>query len=276
VVATPIGNLGDVSARAQATLAAADLVVCEDTRVTARLLQHLAVARPMQPYHEHNAAAVRPKLLRRLEAGEALALVTDAGTPCISDPGYKLVHAAAEAGIEVVAVPGPSAVLAALSIAGLPTDRFFFQGFLPNRSHGRRQALAELAGLKATLVFYESPQRLGEMLADCVAVLGVRPAAVARELTKRFEEVRRGPLDELAALYAGTPPKGEVVVLVGPPAAGADIVDAESTDAALLEALRTAKPRAAAVMVAAATGRSANELYRRALELKAGGAGAGD
>jgi 16S rRNA (cytidine1402-2'-O)-methyltransferase len=271
VVATPIGNLGDITERAKATLAAVDLVVCEDTRVTGRLLHHLGISRPMQPYHDHNAAVVRPQLLARLEEGASLALVSDAGTPCISDPGYRLVHEAAAAGVEVRAVPGPSALVAALSIAGLPTDRFLFQGFLPSRSHVRRKVLAELAPIRATLVFYESPQRLHAMLRDCTEVLGSRPAAVARELTKRFEEVRRGSLSELCDEFAGTPPKGEVVVLVGAATEAAPVADAATTDAALAEALCSAKPRAAAVAVAARTGRSANELYRRALELRTAG-----
>ncbi|HET6469485.1 MAG TPA: 16S rRNA (cytidine(1402)-2'-O)-methyltransferase [Geminicoccaceae bacterium] len=270
VVATPIGNLGDLTPRAAEVLAAVDLVVCEDSRVTGRLLHHLGISRPMQPYHEHNAAAVRPGLLARLRDGASLALVSDAGTPCISDPGYKLVSEAAAAGVEVRAVPGPSALVAAVSIAGLPTDRFLFQGFLPGKVHARRQIRAELAAVRATLVFYESAQRLGQMLRDCLEVLGDRPAAVVRELTKRFEEVRRGTVAELAAAFAGAPPNGEVVVLLGATAGAAPVADAEATDAALREALASLKPRAAALAVATRTGRSANQLYRRALELRAG------
>jgi 16S rRNA (cytidine1402-2'-O)-methyltransferase len=219
-------------------------------------------------YHEHNAEAVRPELLARLEAGEAVALVSDAGTPAVSDPGYKLVREAAALGIRVHPIPGPSAVLAALVASGLPTDRFLFQGFLPPRTAGRRRVLEEVAAVPATLIFFESAQRLAEMLADAQAVLGPRPAVVARELTKLYEELRRGSLAELAAAYAASgPPKGEVVVVVGPPDAAAPVADDAAIDDLLRVALQSDKPRVAAGAVAAATGRSANELYRRALAL---------
>src|SRR5262249_10617309 len=197
LVATPIGNLGDVTLRALATLAAADLVACEDTRVTARLLERYGIRTALTPYHDHNAAVARPKILARLRDGDAVALVSDAGTPLVSDPGYRLVRAAQEEGFAVTAVPGPSAALAALSVAGLPTDRFFFEGFLPPKDAARRSRIAELARIPATLVLFESGSRVAEALAALASGLGDRPAAVCRELTKLHEEVRR---DRLAAL----------------------------------------------------------------------------
>jgi 16S rRNA (cytidine1402-2'-O)-methyltransferase len=268
VVATPIGNLEDLTRRAERVLAGADLVLCEDTRVTANLLRHLGLRRPLTAYHEHNAARVRPLVLERLRAGEVVALVSDAGTPLVSDPGFKLVREAADAGVAVIPVPGPSAVLAALAAAALPTDRFLFAGFLPAKPGARARALDELGRVRATLVLFESAQRLPAMLAEAAARLGPRPAAVARELTKLYEEVRRDRLDALAARYAQAgPPKGEVVVVIGPPDEAPE-VDDEAVEAALREALATAKPRAAAAAVAAATGLPANELYRRALALR--------
>lgn len=273
VVATPIGNLGDVSPRAARTLAEADLVVCEDSRVTGRLLQHLGLHKPMLAYHDHNAAQMRPRLLAALGEGKLLALVSDAGTPCISDPGHKLVREAAEAGFEVVAVPGASAVIAALSVAGLPTDRFLFAGFLPAKRSARRAALEELRAVPATLVLYEAPQRIAECLADAAAVLGARPAAMARELTKRFEEVRRGDLPGLAAeMAAGAPPKGEIVLVIGRADGAAAVLDDAAIDAALVEALATRGPSEAAAEVAAMAGRPRREVYARALALKAASA----
>lgn len=274
VVATPIGNLGDISPRAARALAEADLVVCEDSRVTGRLLHHLGLQRPMLAYHDHNADQMRPRLLAALGEGKALALVSDAGTPCISDPGYKLVREAADAGFEVVAVPGPSAVVAALSIAGLPTDRFLFAGFLPSRPAARRAALEELRAVPATLVLYEAPQRVAACLADAAQVLGPRPAALARELTKRFEEVRRGDLAGLATeLAAGPEPKGEIVLVIGRADETASVLDDAAVDAALAEALATKGPSEAAAQVAAITGRPRREVYARALALKAAAAG---
>ncbi|MBK9083678.1 MAG: 16S rRNA (cytidine(1402)-2'-O)-methyltransferase [Rhizobiales bacterium] len=270
VVATPIGNLRDISFRALATLAAADAVVAEDTRVTRHLLAHYGVSTPLLAYHEHNAAEMRPRLLARLAAGERLALVSDAGTPLVSDPGFKLVAEAAERGVPVIAVPGPSAVLAALVVAGLPTDRFFFEGFLPARSAARRQRAAELAAIPGTLIFFESPRRLAEALTDLAAVLGDRPAAVARELTKRFETVRRGRLADLAAAYAAEDaPKGEIVLLVGPPGEGAQETSADDLDRRILAALATHSVKDAASVVAGETGRPRRQVYARAIELAA-------
>jgi 16S rRNA (cytidine1402-2'-O)-methyltransferase len=269
LIATPIGNLGDLSPRARAALAAADLVVCEDTRVTGGLLHRQGIDRPLLAYHEHNAARMRPQILARLQAGAAVALTTDAGTPLISDPGYKLVRAAIDAGIEVLTVPGPSAAIAALTVSGLPTDRFLVAGFLPARGAARARALRELGAVRATLVLFESARRLPATLAELAQALGPRAAAVARELTKRFEEVRRGPLDRLAADYARAgPPRGEVVLVIGPPAAADAAATEDELDAALETALATMAPAAAAAAVAAATGRPRREVYRRALALR--------
>ncbi|MBS7543585.1 16S rRNA (cytidine(1402)-2'-O)-methyltransferase [Ancylobacter oerskovii] len=268
VVATPIGNLGDVTLRALETLAGADLVACEDTRVTRRLLDRYGIETPLVAYHDHNAASMRPRLLARLEEGAAVALVSDAGTPLVSDPGYKLVEAAIEAGFRVVPIPGASASLAALVAAGLPTDRFLFDGFLPQKGGARRSRIAELSTIPATLVLYESGPRLPESLADLAAGLGSRMAAVCRELTKTFEEVRRGPLAELAAHYAEAgPPRGEIVLVVGPPA-DVETSDAD-IDAALRRALASLSLKDAAATVAAATGRPRRDVYARALALQA-------
>ncbi len=269
MVATPIGNLADISLRALEVLATADLIACEDTRTTRKLLTAHGITARLTAYHDHNAARVRPKLMERLECGEAVALVSDAGTPLISDPGYKLVAAAAEAKVAVFAVPGASAALAALTVAGLPSDRFLFAGFLPNKSGARRRALSELAPVPASLVIYESARRLPASLADMAAVLGPRPAAVARELTKLHEEVRRGMLNDLAEHYADAgAPKGEVVVVVGPPAPDAEASpDAEALDAQLRAALRHASLRDAVALVAEASGLPRKQVYARALEL---------
>ncbi|HET6519938.1 MAG TPA: 16S rRNA (cytidine(1402)-2'-O)-methyltransferase [Geminicoccaceae bacterium] len=272
LVATPIGNVGDLSPRALATLRDADVVACEDTRVTGGLLRRHGVTRPLVAYHEHNAERVRPELLARLCAGASVALASDAGTPLVSDPGYKLVRAAIGAGIGVLAVPGPSAALAALTVSGLPPDRFLFNGFLPARAEARRRAIGELAAVPATLVLFESARRLPATLADLAGALGPhREAAVARELTKLFEEVRRGRLDELAAHYAAAgPPKGEVAVVVGPPPPAGATADEAEVERALARALEEMSPAAAAAAVAAATGRPRREIYRRALALRRG------
>ena len=266
VVATPIGNLGDMTTRAIETLRAVDLIACEDTRVTGMLGQRFALGTPLTPYHDHNADVARPMLLEKLQAGAAIALVSDAGTPLISDPGYKLVRACAEAGVTVVPVPGPSAMLAALTVAALPTDRIFFAGFLPGKQAARRDAIADVKTLQATLVFYDSTQRLPETLADLAAVLGPRNAAVCRELTKLHEDIRRGTLDDLAKMYAAEgPPKGEVVIVVG----GAEPLafTADDVDNALRIALQTMSVRDAAASVAEALRQSRRALYARALEL---------
>ncbi|HJM48601.1 MAG TPA: 16S rRNA (cytidine(1402)-2'-O)-methyltransferase [Alphaproteobacteria bacterium] len=268
LVATPIGNAGDITLRALEVLAAVELIACEDSRLTGRLMRRYGIATQLLPYHDHNAARQRPRLLQRLAAGAAIALVSDAGTPLISDPGYKLVRDAVAAGAEVLAVPGASAVTAALSVAGLPTDRFHFAGFLPPKRPARRRALAGLAAIEATIVVLESARRLPAALADMAAELGPREAALARELTKLHEEVRRGPLDELAAHYAEAgPPRGEIVVVVAPPAPGADDIDEAELDGRLA-ALLDGGVRKAAAQVAAETGLPRRRLYARALELK--------
>lgn len=269
IVSTPIGNLGDMTVRGLETLAAADLVACEDTRVTATLMQRFALKTPLIAYHEHNAARQRPKLLQALADGKVVALVSDAGTPLVSDPGYRLVVEAAERGLKVVPIPGASALLAALVGAGLPSDTVCFAGFLPQKGGQRAKRLAELASVPATLVFYESPHRLAASLAAMAEELGGdRAAAVARELTKRFETFERGTLAALAERYADETVKGEIVVVVGPPAGDARDHAAEDADALLLEALQTMKPAAAAKSVAQMTGVERKELYARAMALK--------
>ncbi len=266
IVATPIGNLGDVTIRALRTLAAASIVACEDSRVTRVLLDRYDITHTLVTYHEHNAAEQRPRLLAALAEGRSVALVSDAGTPLLSDPGYRLVIEAAAAGHAVFPIPGASALLAGLVVAGLPTDAFFFAGFLPPKEVARRKRLSALAAIPGTLVFYESPHRLGASLADMAAMLGDRPAAMARELTKAFETVRRGSLASLAADFADVAPKGEVVVLVGPP--GETAPEPEEVDALLLRLLANGTVRSAADEAAVATGLPRRDLYRRALALK--------
>jgi 16S rRNA (cytidine1402-2'-O)-methyltransferase len=270
IVSTPIGNLGDLTARAADSLAQAQIVACEDTRVTAKLLSAYGIATPMAQYHEHNAARMRPILIDRLRQGDIVALASDAGTPLISDPGYKLVAAAIAEGFAVTAAPGASALLTALVLSGLPSDRFFFAGFLPPKEAARRTEIRALAAVPGTLVFYESPGRLARMLADLLFVLGPRPAAVARELTKKFEEIRRGGLDELAAHYETAPePKGEIVVVVGSPGTADDReIAADDVDAALRRALSGHSVREAAALVAAETGLPRRQVYARALTLR--------
>lgn len=271
LVATPIGNLGDITLRAIETLRGVDLIACEDTRTTSVLLARHGIATRSTPYHEHNAERARAGLIEKLQAGARIALVSDAGTPLISDPGYKLVMAALEAGVAVTTCPGPSAMLAALTLSGLPSDRFFFAGFMPNRGAARRTVLAELAPIKATLIVYEAPHRLAESLADMAAVLGPRLAAVARELTKRFEEVRRGSLATLAAHYdeAGAP-KGELVIVIGPPGEATFSLTDSAIDSRLRTLLETSSLREAAAELAAATGLPRRMLYARALKLSRG------
>jgi 16S rRNA (cytidine1402-2'-O)-methyltransferase len=266
IVATPIGNLGDISLRALAALAGADIIACEDTRVTRKLLDRYAIATPLTPYHDHNATTARPKLLQRLAGGAAIALVSDAGTPLVSDPGYRLVRAVQEAGYMVTVVPGASAPLAALAVAGLPTDQFLFAGFLPPKQTARRARIAELARIPATLVLFESGPRLGGALADLAEGLGDREAAVCRELTKIHEEVRRGGLAALAQIHAAGDVRGEIVLVIAPPGAPERPAEAE-TDALLLGAMARVSLKDAVGEVAAVTGLPRRELYQRAIVL---------
>ena len=264
IVATPIGNLRDLSRRAADTLSRADRILAEDTRVTAKLLQHIGAKVPMSRYDDHSSDDDRAQIVAQLD-GLAIALVSDAGTPLISDPGYKLVRAARAAGRAVRTVPGPSAVTAALTLAGLPTDRFLFLGFLPAKSKARADAIAEVAHLRATLVLYESGPRLGDTLGALADQLGDREAAVAREISKLHEECVTGTLAELAKRYAEAPPKGEIVVVVGPPLAARAASD-EALDAALDEALKDLSPSRAAAEVAELLNIPRKRAYARALE----------
>jgi len=266
LTATPIGNAADITLRALTVLRHCDWIVAEDTRVTSRLLSLYGISRPLSVYNDHNGAEMRPKLLERLQGGARLALVSDAGTPLISDPGYKLVREARALGLAVFPVPGPSAVLAALTASALPSDRFLFTGFLPSKSGERQAALAKLKAVSATLIFFESAQRLGDSLADLNAILGEREAVVARELTKLHEEVVHATLSELAAKYATAPPRGEIVVLVGP--APEEQPDSARVDSLLAQALPFMPVKAAAALVAEATGSSKRDVYVRALALK--------
>jgi 16S rRNA (cytidine1402-2'-O)-methyltransferase len=266
IVATPIGNLGDLSPRAAHVLSNAALVAVEDTRVTAGLFRHIGIKRPMIAYHDHNADRVRPGLIERM-GREAIALVSDAGTPLISDPGYKLVRDARAAGHAVVTIPGPCAAIAALTLAGLPTDRFLFIGFLPAKAGAKAEAIAEVAAIRATLVLYESGPRLAATLALLAEKLGDREAAVTREITKKFEEAVTGTLSTLAARYAEAAPKGEIVVVVAPPGE-APAASAEDADTALAEALTRLPASKAAGEVAKRLNLDRRELYARAMELK--------
>ena len=270
LVATPIGNAADITLRALRVLAAADVIACEDTRVTSKLLAIHGISRPLVRYDEHSARTSGAALVQRLLGGERVALVSDAGTPLLSDPGDRLVRDCIDAGVAVVAIPGASAALAALCVAGLPAGRFLFAGFLPPRATARRRDLAALADVDASLVLLESPQRLAAALADMADVLGPRPAAVTRELTKLFEEVRRGPLDVLAAHYADAgPPKGEVTIVVGPPLPPPPVGEAEAAHL-LADALTRLSARDAATEVARATGLPRRGLYARAIAMKRG------
>jgi 16S rRNA (cytidine1402-2'-O)-methyltransferase len=266
IVATPIGNLADITIRALATLAGADLIACEDTRVTRKLLDRYSITTPLTPYHDHNAAQARPKLLRRLGEGAAIALVSDAGTPLISDPGYKLVRAAQDAGHTVTALPGPSSVLAALTVAGLPTDQFLFAGFLPPKQSARRTRIADLARVPSTLVLFETGPRIAATLTDLAAGLGRREAAICRELTKLHEEVRRGDLETLAQSGAEAEIRGEFVVVIAPPP-DVQLPSAEDTETLLRQALSRVSLKDAVAEVAAATSVPRRELYQRALAL---------
>jgi 16S rRNA (cytidine1402-2'-O)-methyltransferase len=267
VVATPIGNLRDVTLRALDVLSACDIIACEDTRVTHKLLDHYGIKTPLTPYHDHNAESARPRLLEKLAAGARVALVSDAGTPLISDPGYKLVREARAAGYAVTAAPGASAALMAMTVAGLPTDRFFFEGFLPAKEGARRARIAELARIPATLVLFETGPRLAATLSDLASSLGAREAAVCRELTKLHEEARRGELPALAADYAaGAETRGEIVIVIAPPGR-AEQPSAAEIDALLQGALARGSLKDAVAEVAAATGEQRRTVYARALAL---------
>ena len=267
ILATPIGNAADISLRALETLRACDVIAAEDTRVTSKLLAIHGISRPLIPYNDHNGPQMRPKILARLERGERVVLVSDAGTPLVSDPGYKLVREAIAAGASIIALPGPSAVLTALTLSGLPSDRFLFAGFLSARPGERKAALEEVKGVGATLIFFESAQRLAESLTAMAQVLGDRQAVVARELTKLHEEVLRGSLTELAAHYEKSgAPKGEVTLLIAGPQEAAP--DSGKIDAALKAALVFMPVKAAADLIAGLTDGSRKQIYARALELK--------
>ncbi|HWV43921.1 16S rRNA (cytidine(1402)-2'-O)-methyltransferase [Pseudorhodoplanes sp.] len=267
LVATPIGNLGDITLRALQTLAAADLIACEDTRVSRKLLDHYGIATPTTAYHDHNAATVRPALLKRIADGGVVALISDAGTPAISDPGFKLVREARDAGLDVFALPGASSVLAALISSGLPTDRFMFEGFLPAKATQRRTRIEELARIPATLVLFESGPRIAATLSDLAEALGPREASICRELTKLHEEVRRGPLPALADHYAGdAETRGEFVVVIAPPAEAAT-PSADDVDDLIRAALTRVSVKDAVGEIVAATGLPRRDIYRRALEL---------
>jgi len=264
VVATPIGNLSDISKRASDTLRGADRILAEDKRVSAKLLAHVGAKAPMSTYHDHSDAAERDAIVARL-GDQAIVLISDAGTPLISDPGYKLVRAAREAGHAVHTIPGPCAAIAALTLAGLPTDRFLFLGFLPAKAKARADTIAEVAGVRATLVLYESGPRLGETLEALNAELRGREAAVIREISKLHEECVTGTLEELASLYADAPPKGEIVIVVGPPGTAAEASDSD-LDAALEEALTRLSASRAAAEVAERLKIPRKRAYARALE----------
>jgi 16S rRNA (cytidine1402-2'-O)-methyltransferase len=276
LVATPIGNLGDITLRALETLAGVDIIACEDTRITRRLTERFGISGLLKPYHEHNAAQARPKILERLAQGASIALVSDAGTPLISDPGFKLVREVYAAGHQVIALPGPSSVLAALAVAALPTDRFFFEGFLPSRQMARRSRLNELARIDATLVMFESGNRVQETLQDLAEIMTDRDAAICRELTKMHEEVRRAPVAELAAIAATLETRGEFVLVIGPPAADAQIMAEGDLDDLLRSSLQGGSVKDAVAHAVEISGRPRREIYARALELAKQNRGDGD
>jgi 16S rRNA (cytidine1402-2'-O)-methyltransferase len=267
LVATPIGNLGDITLRALETLAGVDIIACEDTRITRRLTERYAITAELKPYHEHNAAAARPKILERLAQGASVALVSDAGTPLISDPGFKLVREVCAAGFAVIALPGASSVLSALSVAALPTDRFFFEGFLPPKQAARRARLAELSRIDATLVMFESGNRVQDTLRDLAQIMGGRDAAICRELTKMHEEVTRGTLAELARSADALETRGEFVLVIGPPPAGAQTMARDEVDDLLRASLLRDSVKDAVAHAVELSGRPRREIYARALEL---------
>jgi 16S rRNA (cytidine1402-2'-O)-methyltransferase len=276
LVATPIGNLGDITLRALQTLAGVDVIACEDTRITRRLTERYGISAELIPYHEHNAATARPKILEKLAQGAAIALVSDAGTPLISDPGFKLVREACAAGHAVTALPGPSSVLTALAVAALPTDRFFFEGFLPAKETARRARLSELARIDATLLLFESGNRVQATLADLAGIMGAREAAICRELTKLHEEVTRGALSALAAQAEMLETRGEFVLVIGPPAADAQTLTEEALDNLLREQLVRHSVKDAVAHAVELSGRPRREIYARALELAKEKSGDGD
>ncbi|HXO69923.1 MAG TPA: 16S rRNA (cytidine(1402)-2'-O)-methyltransferase [Bradyrhizobium sp.] len=267
LVSTPIGNLGDITLRALETLAGVDIIACEDTRIARRLTERYNISALLKPYHEHNAALARPKILERLAHGASIALVSDAGTPLISDPGFKLVREVCAAGHPVIALPGPSSVLAALAVAALPTDRFFFEGFLPPKETARRARLTELARIDATLVMFESGNRVEDSLRDLADIMGARDAAICRELTKLHEEVRRAPLPELAKSAGALETRGEFVLVIGPPVASAGIMAESDLDELLRSALKQGSVKDAVAHAVEVSGRPRREIYARALEL---------
>jgi 16S rRNA (cytidine1402-2'-O)-methyltransferase len=267
LVATPIGNLGDITLRALETLAGVDIIACEDTRITRRLTERYGITAQLKPYHEHNAALARPKILERLAQGASIALVSDAGTPLISDPGFKLVREVCAAGHPVIALPGPSSVLSALSVAALPTDRFYFEGFLPVKQAARRARLTELSRIDATLVIFESGNRVQDTLADLGGIMGVREAAICREMTKLHEEVRRAPVSELARTADTLETRGEFVLVIGPPAAGTQVMAEDELDDLLRSSLQRDSVKDAVAHAVEVSGRPRREIYARALEL---------
>lgn len=275
LVATPIGNLGDITLRALETLAGVDIIACEDTRITRRLMERFSINATLKQYHEHNAEQARPKILDALARGSSIALVSDAGTPLISDPGFKLVREVSAAGFAVIALPGPSSVLTALSVAALPTDRFFFEGFLPSKQNARRTRLAELARIDATLVMFESGARVQDSLQDLAGVMGQREAAICREMTKLHEEVRRARLSELAAIADTLETRGEFVLVVGPPAADAGAMSDDALDDLLRTSLARGSVKDAVAHAVEVSGRPRREIYARALELSRDGNDAG-
>jgi 16S rRNA (cytidine1402-2'-O)-methyltransferase len=267
LVATPIGNLGDITLRALATLAGVDIIACEDTRITRRLTERYVISAQLKPYHEHNAEAARPKILQWLAEGLSIALVSDAGTPLISDPGFKLVREVSAAGHAVIAIPGASSVLTALAVAALPTDRFFFEGFLPPKETARRARLSELSRIDATLVLFESGNRVQDTLADLADIMGAREAAICRELTKLHEEISRGSLSELARGAGELETRGEFVLVVGPPSADAKVMAEEALDDLLRSQLEQGSVKDAVAHAVELSGRPRREVYARALEL---------
>ena len=273
LVATPIGNLGDITLRALETLAGVDLIACEDTRITRRLTERYGITGLLTPYHEHNAASARPKILEKLARDGSVALVSDAGTPLISDPGFKLVREVCAAGFSVVALPGPSSVLTALSVAALPTDRFFFEGFLPPKQTARRARLTELSQLDATLVLFESGNRVQETLADLAGIMGARDAAICREMTKMHEEVTRASLAELAQSAATLETRGEFVLVIGPRPDGSQIMTIDEVDDLLRDRLLRDSVKDAVAHAVEVSGRPRREIYARALKLAKGAHG---